>query len=131
MANGVYITDSDWHGLYDRTRRDTAVRPVTISDNAWLGDHSTVLKGVSIGTNSVVAAKAVVTQDVPPNVVVAGNPAMIVKQLDPERGFVTRADYFADPETLVRYIDAIEREVLSSNGFFNWLRTLVWPNDRD
>jgi acetyltransferase-like isoleucine patch superfamily enzyme len=131
MANGVYITDSDWHGLYDRTRRDSPARPVRIGDNAWLGDHSTVLKGVSIGENSVVAAGAVVTRDVPSNVVVAGNPAVVVKQLDPERGFVTRADYFADPEGLARYIDAVERDVLSKNGFFNWLRSLLWPNRRD
>jgi acetyltransferase-like isoleucine patch superfamily enzyme len=131
MANGAYITDSDWHGLYDRTRRDTAVRPVSIHDNAWLGDHCTVLKGVTIGENSVVAARAVVTQDVPANTVVAGNPAVVVKQLDPELGFVTRGDYFADPEALERYIDSVEREVLAGNGFFNWLRTVIWPNDRD
>lgn len=131
MANGVYITDSDWHGLYDRTRRDTSTKAVRIHDNAWLGDHSTVLKGVTIGENSVVAAGSVVARDVPPNVVVAGNPATVVKQLDPEQGFVTRAQYFADPEALQRYIDSVERKILTPNGFFNWLRTLVWPNSSD
>ncbi len=75
MANGTYITDSDWHGVYDRTRRDETPTPVHIGDNVWLGDHATVLKGVSIGENSVVAARAVVTRDVPANVIVAGNPA--------------------------------------------------------
>ena len=83
MANGVYITDSDWHGVYDRTARDDRVAPVHIRDNAWIGDHAMVLKGVTIGENSVVAARAVVTKDVPPNVVVAGNPAQVVKELDP------------------------------------------------
>jgi acetyltransferase-like isoleucine patch superfamily enzyme len=51
------------------------VTPVHIGDNVWLGDHATVLKGVTIGDNSVVAARAVVTRDVPANVIVAGNPA--------------------------------------------------------
>ena len=131
MANGVYITDSDWHGIYDRTRRDATKNPVVISDNVWLGDNSTVLKGVSIGENSVVAARAVVIRDVPPNVVVAGNPARVVRELDTERGFVTRADYFADPAGLLRYYDAIEQQILTPNGFFNWLRILIWPSVKD
>ena len=62
IANGAYITDSDWHGIYDRTARDPRVTPVHIGDNAWIGDHATVLKGVTVGENSVVAARAVVTR---------------------------------------------------------------------
>lgn len=131
MANGVYITDSDWHGVYDRTLRDERVTPVHIGDNVWLGDHSVILKGVTIGENSVVAANAVVTRDVPANVIVAGSPAKIVKELDPERGFKTRADYFADPEALDRFFDSVERDLLSSNGFFNWLRAVFFPTTRD
>jgi len=131
MANGVYITDSDWHGIYDRTRRDDLRRPVVIGDNAWLGDNSTVLKGVTIGANSIVAARAVVTRDVPANVIVAGNPARVVRELDPDRGYVTRADYFADPAALLRYYDAVERQVLSPNGLLSWLRMLLWPSTRD
>lgn len=131
MANGVYITDSDWHGIYDRTKRSDRVAPVHIADNVWLGDHSTILKGVSIGENSVVAANAVVTRDVPANVVVAGNPAKVVKQLDVEREMITRADYFADPEQLQRFFDSVDRMVLSGNGFFNWLRVLLWPSIKD
>jgi acetyltransferase-like isoleucine patch superfamily enzyme len=84
MANGTYITDSDWHTVYDRTQRSPEQpTPVHIGDNVWLGDHATVLKGVTIGDNSVVAARAVVTRDVPANVIVAGNPARVVKELDP------------------------------------------------
>ena len=131
IANGVYITDSDWHGIYDRTERDARVMPVHIADNVWLGDHALVLKGVSIGENSVVAARAVVTRDVPANVIVAGNPARVVKELNSGQGFKTRADYFADPEGLAQYFDGIERELLGKNGFFNWLRTLLFPTKRD
>jgi acetyltransferase-like isoleucine patch superfamily enzyme len=131
MANSVYITDSDWHGIYDRVSRPQTPTPVHIGNNVWLGDRCTVLKGVTIGDNSIVAANAVVSKDVPANVVVAGNPAQVVKTLDPEQGFKTRAEYYADPEALARYYDSIERMVLKPNGFFNWLRTLVWPNSRD
>ncbi len=131
MANGVHITDCDWHDIYDRSARSPEVRPVHIADNVWLGDHATVLKGVSIGENSIVAANAVVSKDVPANVVVAGNPARVVKELDPEKGFTTRGDYFADPEGLATFFDGVDRMVLKENGFFNWLRALVWPSVKD
>ena len=94
----VGIADSDFHPLEPADRRIDAkalapyfpdppvrprlkVRPVTIHDNVWIGMHAVILKGVEIGENSVVAAGAVVTKSVPPNVVVAGNPANIVRQL--------------------------------------------------
>jgi acetyltransferase-like isoleucine patch superfamily enzyme len=131
MANGVYITDSDWHTIYDRTKRDERVTPVHVGDNVWLGDHATVLKGVTIGENSVVAARAVVTRDVPANVVVAGNPARVVKELDTQRGFTTRADYFADPEALERFFDAINKEVLAGNSLRTWLRSVFFPRPED
>ena len=50
-------------------------KPIRIGRNAWVGYHSIVLKGVNVGENSVVGAGAVVTQDVPDNAVVFGNPA--------------------------------------------------------
>ncbi len=125
FANGAYVTDSDWHTIYDRTERDPTPTPVHIGRNVWLGDHATVLKGVSIGDNSVVAARAVVTRDVPANVVVAGNPARVVKELDSERGFVTRMDYFANPEELERFFDAINSEVLAGNSLWRWLWAVI------
>ncbi len=130
LANGAYITDSDWHTIYDRTRRDERVTPVHIGRNVWLGDHATVLKGVTIGDNSVVAARAVVTRDVPANVVVAGNPARVVKELDPEREFVTRMDYFADPAGLERFFDQVDREVLAGNSLLRWLWSVIYPASR-
>lgn len=131
MASGVYITDSDWHGVYDRTRRCEVITPVHIHDNVWLGDHSTVLKGVSIGKNSIVGAGAMVTKDVPPNVIVAGNPATIVKQLDPSRTLITREDFFSDPIALQHYFDGVDKNILTKNSFFNWLRALILPSVKD
>ena len=130
MANGVYVTDSDWHTIYDRTKRDEEPRPVHIGKNVWLGDHATVLKGVTIGENSVVAARAVVTRDVPPNVVVAGNPAKVVKELDPEKGFTTRMDYYVDPAGLERFFDEVDKQVLVGNGYWRWLLGIVYPRSR-
>ena len=130
MANGAYITDSDWHGLYDRIDRDPEPTPVVLGDNVWIGDHATVLKGVTIGENSVVAAQAVVTRDVPANVVVAGNPARVVRELDPEKGFRTRVDMFADPEKTARFFDQVDRDVLSGNSFWFWVWSLIWPAAR-
>ena len=131
MANGVYITDSDWHGAYDRVERPKDPTPISIADNVWLGDHCTILKGVTIGENSIVGSKSVVTRDVPANVIVAGNPAKVVKQLDTEQGFRTRADFFKDPESLDKWFNKIDYMVLKDNGLFNWLRALLWPTRKD
>ena len=83
------------------------------------------------GAASVVAAGAVVTRDVPANVVVAGNPAKVVKQLDPERPMKTRADYFADPQGLQKFFDGVDKMVLGKNGTLNWLRCLLKPGPND
>lgn len=58
-----------------------SAEPVRIGDDVWLGGNVTVLPGVTIGNNVVVAAGAVVTKDVPPNCVVAGVPARVVKEI--------------------------------------------------
>lgn len=95
----VGIADSDFHPLEPAQRRQDALAlapyyenrparprlhtaPVRIHDNVWIGMGAVILKGVEIGENSVVAAGAIVTKSVPPNVVVAGNPAAVVKHFD-------------------------------------------------
>ncbi|SFS56989.1 Hexapeptide repeat of succinyl-transferase [Paenibacillus sp. 453mf] len=57
-------------------------KPVTIGDNVWIGGRAIFNPGIAIGDNVVVASGAVVTMDGPDNVVVGGNPARIIKQLD-------------------------------------------------
>jgi acetyltransferase-like isoleucine patch superfamily enzyme len=90
LAPGVRIHDNDGHPL-DAARRMAGapmgpenIRPVVVEDGVWLAAQAIVLKGVTIGARSVVGAGAVVTEDVPPDCVVAGNPARIVKNLKPE-----------------------------------------------
>lgn len=58
--------------------------PVIIGNNVWIGEYSTILKGVQIGEGSVVACHSVVTKDVPACTMVAGNPARVVKHLERE-----------------------------------------------
>lgn len=127
FANGAYITDSDWHGIYNRVARDPEIKPVILEDNVWVGDHATVLKGVTIGQNSIVAARAVVTKDVPANVIVAGNPARIVKELDAGATFQTRTEYFSDPVGFAQFFDQVDKDVLKGNSFWRWLRSLLFP----
>jgi hypothetical protein len=105
MAHGAYITDADWHGLYDRSDSAVAVAPVRLGNNVWIGDSAIVCKGVTIGDHSVVGAGSVVTRDVPPYTVVAGNPASFVKELDPALPMKTRGDWMADPRGLRRVRD--------------------------
>lgn len=57
-------------------------KPVVIGDNVWIGEYSTILKGVTIGKGSIVASHSVVTKDVPEYTIVAGNPAKVVKKLE-------------------------------------------------
>ncbi|HVM28984.1 MAG TPA: acyltransferase [Mycobacteriales bacterium] len=78
MANEVYVMDSDSHGVEGRPHREA---PVHIGDGTWLGARAMVLPGVTIGKRVLVAAGAVVTRDVPDDVLVAGNPARVVRSL--------------------------------------------------
>lgn len=66
----------------ERRRGIEAAAPITIADNVWLGGGVIVLPGVSIGENSVIGAGAVVTRDIPANVVAAGNPARILRAIE-------------------------------------------------
>lgn len=69
------------HPVNPNERKMLDLRAVIIKRNAWIGANATILPGLVIGENSVVAAGAVVTKDVPPNTIVAGVPAKIIKKI--------------------------------------------------
>jgi acetyltransferase-like isoleucine patch superfamily enzyme len=98
-ADGVFVCDNNNHPTSPRARREmtlhppntapwkwdaatVAAAPVRIEDCVWLGRNCLILKGVTIGRGSIVAAGAVVTTSVPPFSVVAGNPGRVVKDLE-------------------------------------------------
>ena len=73
LTEGHSISPSERHGLVPKS--------IHIKKNAWIGANATILQGVTIGENSVVAAGSVVSKDVPDNVVVGGTPAKIIKKI--------------------------------------------------
>jgi acetyltransferase-like isoleucine patch superfamily enzyme len=83
IGSFVEILDSDFHDLDPERRRGGTPRmaPVTIGENVFLGMGVRVLKGVTIGRDSVVGAGAVVVSDIPAGVIAAGNPARVVREL--------------------------------------------------
>lgn len=97
ISNNVTIMDNNNHPTsakkrYEMTQsgfysslwnwENSTGAPITIKDNVWIGEKSTILKGVTIGEGSIVGACSMVTKDVPPFTIVAGNPAKVVKKLD-------------------------------------------------
>jgi acetyltransferase-like isoleucine patch superfamily enzyme len=95
IAGSIY--DNDVHPLDPTQRRlelgamsAVGSAPVVLEDDVWIGLNSTILKGVTLHRGSVVGAGAVVTEDVAPNTVVAGNPAREVKRVSERAGFEER-----------------------------------------
>ncbi len=92
-AGGITIDDgaliaanvqliSNNHDLYQR--QIITCRPAHIGKNAWIGAGATILPGVTVGDNAVVGAASVVTKDVAPDTIVAGNPARFIKAIPPQ-----------------------------------------------
>ena len=100
VAHMVDIMDNDSHSMSAAKRRQESIRqferqetveysdvasaPVRIENDVWIGLKSTVLKGVTIGRGAIVAAGSVVTKNVEPYTLVAGNPAKFVRKLEPD-----------------------------------------------
>ena len=75
------IISGDAHQDDPRAGKD---KPINIEDNVWIGSNVMILKGVTIGRNSVVGAGSIVTKSIPENVVAAGNPCKVIKPLNEE-----------------------------------------------
>ncbi len=93
-AGNVYIEDNTRIALnvsvitnnHDFYERDIlTIKDVHICKNVWIGAGATILSGITIGENAIVGAGSVVTKDVEANTVVVGNPAKVIKRLEPEK----------------------------------------------
>ncbi len=85
LGADVMVFDSDFHDLNPADRRSGSqkwverARPVEIGDDVFIGARATIMKGVNIGAGAVVGAGSVVTRDVAPGTIVAGNPAVLIR----------------------------------------------------
>ena len=131
LAQGAFVTDSDWHGVYDRSLAIGNTAPVRIGNNVWIGDSTIVCKGVRIGENSIIGAGSVVVRDIPANAVAAGNPAAVLKYLEPGRTVKTRAEWLANPRELAAQFDLIDRHLMERNTWIKWIRSLIQPRRED
>ncbi len=90
IGNGVFIGPkvnliTINHDVNPENRSATYGKPIIIEDKVWIGINATILPGVRIGYGSIVGANSVVTGDVPPMTIVAGNPARIVRKIEVEK----------------------------------------------
>ncbi|OAT81649.1 hypothetical protein A6P54_12720 [Bacillus sp. MKU004] len=79
IAWGLTLIDTDFHSVKidNKERKNSA--PIKIGNHVWIGANCSILKGVTIGEHSVIAAGSIITSDIPPGSVAAGNPAKVIK----------------------------------------------------
>lgn len=80
IGNDVIIRDTDHHRVYENGVPKPMTQAIVIEDHVWVCDRALIGKGVTVGAGAVVAAGAVVTRDVPPGVLVGGNPARVLRE---------------------------------------------------
>ncbi len=84
LIGSCMLIDQDFHSIHATKRNNPEFiksAPITIGNKVWLAGQSAILKGVTVGDEAVVAFRAVVTKNVPPKTVAAGNPAQVVKEI--------------------------------------------------
>ncbi len=131
FAGNVYISDADWHGIYDRIASPGTTAPIIIRDNAWIGEGSKILKGVSIGKNAIIGAGSIVTKSIPDNVIAAGNPARVIKKLDNRDKIKTRAALFADENSYQRDMRYLYKLKHKENSTISWIKSKIFPGLND
>jgi len=130
-AQNVSISDADWHDIYDRSMPIGKTQAVTIGNNVWLGDSVIVNKGVTIGDNAVIGAGSIVVKDIPANAIAVGNPATVIKYLDPDKPLKTRTDWLSNPAKLASDFEIIDRALMKGNTLAGWFRSLFFPRKGD
>jgi len=127
LAMNCYLSDADWHDLHHRIFAPGNSAPIVLENNVWIGDSALVTKGVRIGENSIVGAWSVVTRDVPANVIVAGNPARVVRELDTSH-LTLRKNLFTGEQPYEEFEAGYYRQQLAGNSLFGWLRQMILPS---
>lgn len=130
LAMNAYLADADWHDVQHRIFAPGKTAPIVIGDNCWIGESAFVGKGVTIGENSIVGAYAVVTGDVPANSIVAGIPARVIGQVDPD-DITSRRQMFTGDQSYDEFEENYFSDLLAGNTLLNWLRTLLLPGGKD
>jgi hypothetical protein len=69
--------------------------------------------------------------DIPENTIAAGNPAKIIKKLDPEKKIITRGDLYSNPGKLIEGFDILQKELLKGNTTAGWVKSLFFPTSSD
>ena len=86
LISDCFLSDSDYHNLEPHLRHSPSISkvaaPIILKHNVWIGARVTIMKGVTVGENSVVGLGSVIRKSVPDNVVVIGNPQQIVKHFE-------------------------------------------------
>ena len=87
IGSGCLITDTDshpidWQDRINDNNEKTASSPIVIEENVFIGARSIILKGVTIGMNSVIGSGSVVAKSIPANCIAGGNPAKVIKYLN-------------------------------------------------
>ncbi len=130
LAMNAYLSDANWHDVHHRIFAPGETAPIVLRDNVWVGDSALITKGVTVGENSIVGAWSVVTKDVPDNVIVAGNPAKIVKELDPSH-LTMRKHLFSGDVPYEEFEAELFQSRLKDNTLLGWLRSMVMPSNKD
>jgi acetyltransferase-like isoleucine patch superfamily enzyme len=130
LAMHCHLSDADWHDVDHRIFAPGKTRAIHIGDNVWLGDGVRVLKGVTIGDNTIVGAGSVVTKSLPDDVIAGGNPAVVIGELGvADRS--TRGALFNMDQPYDDFSEAFMRSRLEGNRWSGWLKSLLKPGPRD
>lgn len=80
LSRNAKLMTSDGHPIYQNGNIINSAKSITLGDKVWIADNAVVLKGVEIGTNSIVGIGSILTKSIPNNTIAAGNPAKIIKE---------------------------------------------------
>jgi acetyltransferase-like isoleucine patch superfamily enzyme len=130
LAMHCHLSDADWHDVDHRIFAPGKTRAINIGNNVWLGDGVRVLKGVTIGDNTIVGAGSVVVKSLPEGVIAAGNPAVVIDHLE-NTDRTTRTALFNMDQPYEDFAEAFMQSRLEGNHVLRWLKTMLIPGPND